>query len=269
MSTEEANTKKDYDVGYGKPPKSGQFKKGQSGNRRGSSAKARGKAAKKSSFDDLFSDGMQQPMEVEENGKQVILTRMHVAIRRRVEEAAKGKMAPLKELLKLRDMPEQGPLAPVNQIILTLDEAMAASRPLEEILYRPNTVLVREEKPSASGELGKRRRRKKEPVLPRRSARELIELELERQIQVTDRATGTTKRMTMREVIAEQLMRQFTAGKAGAADLILKLNKVADINKAEMHTVYIGIPWDFELPPRPGHDSRADVSKPVPEGTSG
>lgn len=253
MSAEDANTKKDYEVGYGKPPKSGQFKKGQSGNRRGSSEKARARAAKKSSFGDLFSDGMQQPVEIEENGRTITLTRLHLAIRRRVEEAAKGKMAPLKELLKLRDMPDQGPLAPVKRLIFTLDEVMACGRPLEEMFYRPNTVLVREEKPSAGGETRKRQRREKEPSPPRRSARELIELELERQIQVTDRETGTTRRMTMREVIAEQLMRQFTAGKAGAADLIIKLNKVADINKSEFHKVYIGIPWDYELPPRPDH----------------
>ena len=259
MSAEDANTKKDYEVGYGKPPKSGQFKKGQSGNRRGSSEKARARAAKKSSFGDLFSDGMQQPVEIEENGRTITLTRLHLAIRRRVEEAAKGKMAPLKELLKLGDMPDQGPLAPVKRLILTIDEAMACALPLEEIFYRPNTVLVREEKPSADGEPRKRRRRKEEPNLPRRSARELIELELERQIQVTDRATGTARRMTMREVIAEQLMRQFTAGKAGAADLIIKLNKFADIDLAERHKVYIGIPWDYELPPRP--EQGADIRK--------
>jgi len=260
MTTQDTNTKKDYEVGYGCPPVDTRFKPGQSGNKRGSSEKVRARAAKRSSFDDLFSDGMQQPVEVEEDGRTVTLTRMHLAIRRRVEEAAKGKMAPLKELLKLRDMPEQGPLAPVNQIILTLDEAMAASRPLEEILYRPNTVLVRENKPGVSGEPRKRRRREEEPSLPRRSARELIEIELGRQIQVTDRATGTTKRMTMREVIAEQLMRQFTAGKPGVADLILKLNKVAEIDPAERHKVYIGIPWDFELPPRPASLPAADAS---------
>ena len=260
MATEDANTKTDYEVGYRRPPKHGQFKKGHSGNKRGSSAKARAKAVKTSSFDSLFSDGMQQPIESEENGKRVTLTRMHLAIRRRVEEAAKGKMAPLKELLKLWDMPDQGPLVQGKRLILTLDEVRACGRPLEELFYRPNTVLVREEPPLASSERRKHRRRKAEPSLPRWSIRELIEIELDRQIQVTDAATGETKRMTMREVIAEQLMRLFTAGKAGAADLMIKLNKIADINKAEMHTVYFGIPWDFELPPRPASLPAANVS---------
>ena len=164
-------------------------------------------------------------------------------------------------------MPNQGPLAPVKRLVLTLDAAMAAARPLEEILYRPNTILIREEKPLASGERRKRRRKEEEPVLPRRSARQLIEIELGRQIRVTDTATGTIRRMTMREVIAEQLMRQFTAGKPGVADLILKLNKVADIDLAERHKVYIGIPWDYELPPRPGHG--ADIRQDGPDTVAG
>ena len=113
MASEDTNTKKDYEVGRGKPPKEHQYKPGQSGNRRGSSAKARARAGKKAGFDSLFSEGMQQPVEVEEDGRTVMLTRLHLAIRRRVEEAAKGKMAPLKELLKLRDMPDQPPPAPV------------------------------------------------------------------------------------------------------------------------------------------------------------
>lgn len=48
-------------------------------------------------------------------------------------------------------------------------------------------------------------------------------------------------------------MRLFTTGKPGAADIMIKLNKVADANKAEVHKVYISIPWDYELPPRPAH----------------
>lgn len=247
MSSEATSDEKDYEVGYGKPPKSGQFKKGQSGNPGGGSKAVRARKAKTASFGDLFSEGMQRPVEVEENGKKVVLTRMHLAIRRRVEEAAKGKTRPLKELLKLRDVKDAGPLAPAKRLVLTLDEARAAG-PLDVRLYDPNVVIVRDPKPGGPGGPAKRKPGEAESNPQRRSAGELIEIELKRQIQVTDAATGTTKRMTMREVIAEQVMRLFVAGRPGANELMMKLNKQTDV--VMDHKVYVGVPWDFEMPPR-------------------
>jgi hypothetical protein len=106
--SEDVPENNDYEIGYKRPPKSGQFKKGQSGNQTGSSNAVRSRKAKKTTFGNLFTEGMQLPVEVEEGGKKIVLTRMHLAIRRRAEEAAKGNMPALKELLKLRDVKEAG-----------------------------------------------------------------------------------------------------------------------------------------------------------------
>jgi hypothetical protein len=73
--------------------------------------------------------------------------------------------------------------------------------------------------------------------------------------------------MTMREAIAEQLMRLFTAGKPGTNDLMIKLNKRAEA-EPRAFKVYVGIPWDFEMPPRLPKDWRAqglDSSWPLPK----
>ena len=245
MSDEGIKVEKEYKVGFGKPPETGKFKKGQSGNPRGSNRAARARKAKRGSFSKLFGNGLQEPVEVPENGKTVVITRLHLGIRRRVEAAAKGDLRALKELLKLRDVKEIGPLAPEMPFVFTLDEAKAFGH-LGEVLHNPNCVIVRYPKPGAASET--KRAPRGEPIHPRRSVGELIEIELERQIQVTDAATGEKKRMTMREIIAEQLMRLFTAGKPGTADLMIKLNKKAATDKQVSKKYYVGVPWDFEMP---------------------
>ena len=249
MSSEATSDQKDYEVGYGRPPKSGQFQKGQSGNPGGSSKSVRARKAKKATFGDLFSEGMQRPIEVEENGKTVILTRMHLAVRRRVEDAAKGKMRALKELLKLRELKDTGPLAPAKPLVFSLDLVSAAGA-LGYTLYQPNVVVIREPNPSAAGRPVKRESHADEPKLPRRSIRELIELEFERQVQVSDAVIGATKRMKMREVIAEQIMRLFVAGKPGAADLLMMMNEQPDVDVSEARKIYVSVPWDYEMPPK-------------------
>jgi hypothetical protein len=170
--SEDVPENNDYEIGYKRPPKSGQFKKGQSGNQTGSSNAVRSRKAKKTTFGNLFTEGMQLPVEVEEGGKKIVLTRMHLAIRRRAEEAAKGNMPALKELLKLRDVKEAGPLVPSKLLVFTLDEVRAAG-PLGYGLYRPNVVIYRDPKPTVPGEPAKPKARAVEPVLPRRSVREL------------------------------------------------------------------------------------------------
>jgi hypothetical protein len=240
---------KEYEVGYKKPPKSGQFQPGQSGNPRGTSKAVRARKAKKGTFGMLFTEGMQRPVDVEENGRKVTITRMHLAIRRRAEEAAKGNVRALKELLKLRDVKESGPLAPGRRLVLTLDEARAAG-PLGYGLYRPEVTIIRDPKPAVAGEAPKPKPRPAEPELPRRSVKELIEIEFDREIRVTDAATGTARRMTIREVIAEQLMLLFMAGKSGVADLMIKLNTKMAFDKDEFRKIYIGVPWNYVMPPR-------------------
>ncbi|MGA9795918.1 MAG: DUF5681 domain-containing protein [Rhizomicrobium sp.] len=255
----EENSEKDYNVGYGKPPKSGQFKKGASGNPHGTSRKVRARIGKKASFGNLFSEGMQQPVEVEENGKKILITRMHLGIRKRVEAAAAGDMRALKEILKLRDVKDSGPLSPGKRLIFSLQEVCAAG-PLGDVLYRPNTVLVRQRDPN---EVVKRKPKTESESLPRHSARELIEIEFERQIRVTNAATGEKRHMTLREVIAEQLMVGFALNKRGSADLMVKLNTRVAEDREEFKKIYVSIPPGYEMPPKLPPNWRETMTPPA------
>jgi len=247
MSAESTTAEKDYEVGYGKPPKSGQFKKGQSGNPRGGNKTARARNAKLATFGDHLSDAMRQTVEVEENGKRVILTLLHLAIRTRVNAAAKGDLQALRELLKLSEIKDSGPISPGKRFVFTLDEADAVGRPRGEYFYDPNVVIVRAQKPGAR-EYARGLSREDEMNRHRQSAADLIELEMGRQVSVVDPATGAPQLMTMREVIAKRLARLFTARKPGAYELMIKLNK--QVRTEFDRTTYIGVPWDFVMPPR-------------------
>src|SRR5260370_31334050 len=65
--------KRDYEVGYGKPPLHTRFKKGQSGNPRG-----RPRGAK--NFTSLVSDALDQRVVVTENGKRREISKRHLGI---------------------------------------------------------------------------------------------------------------------------------------------------------------------------------------------
>jgi len=273
MSNDGIEDGENYEVGYKKPPKSGQFQKGRSGNPHGSSKSVRARKTKKPSIRNLFAANLQQAVKVMENGKPVLMTKLHKAVRKRVEEAAKGNMAALKELLKLREMKDAGPINPGRQLILSLDEARVMG-PLGFGLHRPDTVILRMEKPSEAGAPRKHKPSEAGPALPQRSVGELIEIELDREVQATDQAAGITKRMTMREVIVEQLIRHFVAGKAGIVDLLLKLNSQSDLDPKEPHKNYVAVPWDYVLPPpcdasgRPLTDGKAaEAASPLSSST--
>jgi hypothetical protein len=255
----------DYEVGYKKPPKSGQFQPGQSGNPRGGSKTVRAAKRRSKAFNDLFRHGLQQMVEIEENGRKVSMPRLQLGIRRRAELAATGNLRALKELLKLRDVKEGGPMSPGKLFVFTLDELRCAG-PLGVRLYDPNVIILRDPKPVEPG--AAKPIRKTPAVQPYRSAKELVEIELERQIWATDAASGDRKRMTMREAIAEQLMRLFTAGKPGTNDLMIKLNQKAEVDRESFKKIYVGVPWDFEMPPRLPKDwqeRRLDPRWPLPK----
>lgn len=263
MSSDLTRDNRDYEVGYKRPPVSGRFKKGQSGNPSGASKAVRDRKVRAASFADLFSERMLQTVEVEGTGRKIRITRMHLAVRRRVEASAKGDMTALRELLKLHDV--KAPVDVGREMVLTLDEVCATAKPLGVSLYAPDVVILREPKPGA-----KRRTCEEQHNRYRLSLAELIDVELDRQVQVTAAITGSTKRMSAREVIVEQLTRLFVAGKPGANDLIRKLDKLAS-NRPRQHKTYVGVPWDFEMPPRLDRDGRpvaVDAQKKAPLSSS-
>jgi len=81
----------DYEVGYKKPPKTGQFKPGQSGNPRG-----RRRVAKKPS--QILDDALRSRISVIENGKKVTKTKTELLFNQIVNNAIKGDKYAIKQV---------------------------------------------------------------------------------------------------------------------------------------------------------------------------
>lgn len=101
-------------VGYGKPPKSGQFKRGRSGNPAGRPKKQPTPLAEK------INDVLFAPMEYRERGKVKVGTRHELGIRMQVDRAAAGDIAAAENVLRIRERAEKYGNAGV-QILEILD----------------------------------------------------------------------------------------------------------------------------------------------------
>ena len=86
----------DYEIGYGKPPRSTRFKKGQSGN-----AKGRPKGSR--NFANDLDDVLNTKMTVNENGKPRKVSTQLAALMRLREKALKGETRALDRLLSMAD----------------------------------------------------------------------------------------------------------------------------------------------------------------------
>lgn len=83
-----------YEVGYGKPPKSGQFQKGKSGNPRGRPKGARGLKT------DLKEE-LGQRVTITENGRSRNLTKQQLMVKQLTAKAVKGDMRAISKLAEL------------------------------------------------------------------------------------------------------------------------------------------------------------------------
>lgn len=78
-------SKESYEIGYRRPPKNGQFKKGQSGNPKG-----RPKGSK--NFITLLEQELDQKITVNENGRKKEITRMQAMVKRLVADSLQGNL---------------------------------------------------------------------------------------------------------------------------------------------------------------------------------
>ncbi|WP_137703355.1 DUF5681 domain-containing protein [Marimonas lutisalis] len=100
---------KDYEVGYGKPPKDSRFKKGQSGNPKG-----RPKLTK--NVDTMLRDTLFRPVVITDKGKRRTVTALEAFFQRLLKNALDGDARSAEKLLKL---------LPVLQAGLEREEAAA------------------------------------------------------------------------------------------------------------------------------------------------
>jgi len=93
MTTHDAEDRDD-EVGYGRPPRSKQFKKGQSGNPKG-----RPKATKNVST--MLEEVFFRKIQISENGRRREVTMVEAILRQLVNGAVKGEMRHIDRVLKL------------------------------------------------------------------------------------------------------------------------------------------------------------------------
>ena len=84
----------DYQVGYGKPPRHSQFKRGQSGN-------PRGRPAGSKNFATLVSEALNEPVIVTEDGGRRKITKREAIVKQLVNRSAKADWRAIKILLDI------------------------------------------------------------------------------------------------------------------------------------------------------------------------
>lgn len=83
-----------YEVGYGKPPKNAQFKKGQSGNLKG---RPRGTL----NLATVLERTLREQVVVKENGRRKVITKLEAAVTQLVNKAASGDAHAMRHLCHL------------------------------------------------------------------------------------------------------------------------------------------------------------------------
>ena len=87
-------SEKDYEVGYGKPPKSGQFSKGQSGN-------PKGRPKGRKSLDTIIDDVFRRKVSLREGGKLRRISQIEALCRRILNDGLKGNARATDQAIKL------------------------------------------------------------------------------------------------------------------------------------------------------------------------
>lgn len=90
------SNKNDYEVGYGKPPKAGQFKPGQSGN-------PKGRKKGRISLEDVILKELFSKVKIREGNKEHKVTKLSALIKSRTNTALKGDRHAFADVMKLLD----------------------------------------------------------------------------------------------------------------------------------------------------------------------
>ena len=101
--TDDPFTDASYEVGYGKPPKAGQFRKGQSGNPRGRPKGARGVKT-------LLDEALSKEITVSEGGQTSRVSKREALILSLITKALKGDIRAAGQVLKLIEQYDEAPL---------------------------------------------------------------------------------------------------------------------------------------------------------------
>jgi hypothetical protein len=88
------------EIGFGKPPKRTQFKKGQSGN-------PRGRPKGKPNIATVLERALREKVVINENGRRKIITKLEASIKQLVNKAAAGDLRAMQQLAALKRAGEE------------------------------------------------------------------------------------------------------------------------------------------------------------------
>ena len=124
----------EYSVGYGKPPKHAQFRKGQSGN-------PNGRPKGTLNFATVLTRTLREQVVINENGRRQTVTKLEAAVKQLVNKSASGDLAALRQLVMLVQMAEERVL-----------EGAAPTAVLEEADQKVMLSIVRRFEANAKGD---------------------------------------------------------------------------------------------------------------------
>jgi hypothetical protein len=93
----------DYEIGYGKPPKKHQFKKGQSGN-------PKGRPKAETNPAEILKKVLLTPQKVMVNGEKLSMTGLEIILHKAYEQARNGDFRAMKLLLPYMKLEQENPI---------------------------------------------------------------------------------------------------------------------------------------------------------------
>jgi hypothetical protein len=118
--------RRDYDVGYGRPPVSKRFQTGGIGN-------PRGRPKRKKTIGQSIEQALMAAHKIEENGRVKILTAQEIIIRNLIRTAARGNTRAIQTLFALRDRYHDSPQTTLNMSDLDREDQRIIQKYLGEL----------------------------------------------------------------------------------------------------------------------------------------